>query len=118
LLATYHILETLPHELGLELRACEALGDVLAGEDLVCEVGAGFEGERLGEHERVVAVEEDGGDLLRVLVSTLSYNIQNKGMRRGRRNRTAYLRHIWILEDFKQRVLFLYDSEFGKDFDV
>jgi hypothetical protein len=118
LLATYHILETLPHELGLELRAGEVLGDVLAGEDLVCEVCAGFEGERLGEHERVVAVEEDGGDLLRVLVSTLSYNIQNKGMRRGRRNRTAYLRHIWILGDFKQRVLFLYDSEFGKDFDV
>lgn len=35
----------------------------MGAEDLVCEVGAGFEGEGFGEDERVVAVEEDGGDL-------------------------------------------------------
>lgn len=37
--------------------------DVTRGEDLVGELGAGFEGKRFGEDERVVAVKEEGGDL-------------------------------------------------------
>jgi hypothetical protein len=44
------------------LRAGVLLGDVLGGEDLVGELGAGFEGEFLGEDEGVVAVEEERGD--------------------------------------------------------
>jgi hypothetical protein len=41
-----------------------AIRDVARGEDLVGQLGAGFEGEGFGEDERVVAVEEEGGDLL------------------------------------------------------
>jgi hypothetical protein len=46
------------------LRTGVAIWDVARGENLVCELGAGFEGQLLGEDERVVAVEEEGGDLL------------------------------------------------------
>lgn len=52
-------------EVGKEFGAGVALGDVVFGEDLVGEVGAGFEGEFFGEDEGVVAVEEDFGDLCR-----------------------------------------------------
>jgi hypothetical protein len=46
----------------------EGLGeiDIFGAGDFVDEVSAAFEGERLGEDERVVAVEEDGGDLGRL----------------------------------------------------
>lgn len=40
-----------------------AVADALLFEDLVSELGAGFEGEGFGEDEGVVAVEEDGLDL-------------------------------------------------------
>ena len=40
-----HAAEVLPHEVGEELGAGVALVDVEFGEDLVGEVGAGFEGE-------------------------------------------------------------------------
>jgi hypothetical protein len=40
-----------------------AVGDVAGGEDLICELGAGFEGKGFGEDEGIVAVEEEGGDL-------------------------------------------------------
>jgi len=59
----HHAAEVLADELGEQLRARVAVGDVARGEDLVGELGAGFEGEGLGEHERVVAVEEEGRDL-------------------------------------------------------
>jgi hypothetical protein len=42
--------------------------DVVLFEDLVAELGAGFEGEELGLGERVVAVEEDVVDLVIMLV--------------------------------------------------
>jgi hypothetical protein len=58
----HHAAEVLPNELRHELRAGVLLGDVLGGEDLVGELGAGFEGEFLGEDEGVVAVEEERGD--------------------------------------------------------
>jgi hypothetical protein len=45
------------------LRAGVAVGDVAGGEDLVGELGAGFESEGFGEDEGVVAVEEEGCDL-------------------------------------------------------
>jgi hypothetical protein len=48
------------------LRTGIAVGDVARCEDLVGELGAGFEGEGFGENEGVVAVEEKGGDLLGV----------------------------------------------------
>lgn len=47
-----------------ELRAGVAVGDIAGCEDLVGEFGAGFEGELFGEDERVVAVEQEGGDLV------------------------------------------------------
>ena len=59
----HHAAEVLPHEVGEELRAGVALVDVEFGEDLVGEVGAGFEGEFFRQDEGVVAVEEDFGDL-------------------------------------------------------
>jgi hypothetical protein len=40
-----------------------AVGDVVLFEDLIGEVGAGFEGELLRENESVVAVEENILDL-------------------------------------------------------
>lgn len=76
-LVTYHCLETLTYELGLELWTGEASGNALIGENLICEVGTGFEGERLGLYERVVAVEENGGDLLVVSISDLLCNVSN-----------------------------------------
>jgi hypothetical protein len=53
----------LADELLDELLAGEALVDVVLFADFVDELGAGFEGELLGEDEGVVAVEEEGGDL-------------------------------------------------------
>lgn len=50
-----------------------AIRDFTGCEDLVCEFGAGFEGELFGEDERVVAVEENGGDLA-VLVYLCNYS--------------------------------------------
>jgi len=41
--------------------------DVVLFEELIGEVGTGFEGEALREDERVVAVEEEGCDLERQL---------------------------------------------------
>jgi hypothetical protein len=40
-----------------------AIGDVAGGENLICELGASFEGEGFREDEGVVAIEEEGGDL-------------------------------------------------------
>lgn len=54
----------MPDEFRQELRARVALGALVLFEDLVGELGAGFEGERLGEDEGVVAVEEDLLDLV------------------------------------------------------
>jgi hypothetical protein len=45
------------------LRTGVAIGDVAGGENLIRELGAGFESEGFGEDERVVAVEEESGDL-------------------------------------------------------
>ena len=58
-----HAAEVLAHEVGEELGPRVALVDVELGEDLIAEVGAGFEGEFLRKDEGVVAVEEDFGDL-------------------------------------------------------
>jgi hypothetical protein len=41
-----------------------AIWNIAGCEDLVCELGAGFEGQLLGEDERIIAVKEEGGDLL------------------------------------------------------
>jgi hypothetical protein len=54
----------LADEVAEELRAGVAVGDVFGGEDLVGELGAGFEGEGFGEDEGVVAVEEEVLDLV------------------------------------------------------
>lgn len=59
----HHAAEVLPHEVGEQFGTGVALVDVEFGEDLIGEVGAGFEGEFLGENEGVVAVEKDFGDL-------------------------------------------------------
>lgn len=59
----HHAAEVLSHEIGEELGPRVALVDVEFGEDLVGEVGAGFEGEFFRQDEGVVAVEEDFGDL-------------------------------------------------------
>ena len=64
-----HAAEVLAHEVGEELGTGVALVDVVFGEDFVGEVGAGFEGELFGEDERVVAVEEELGYLVRMGVS-------------------------------------------------
>jgi hypothetical protein len=39
------------------------MGDVVGGEDLICELSAGFKRQLFGEDERVIAVEKEGGDL-------------------------------------------------------
>jgi hypothetical protein len=54
----------LADELAEELRACVAIWDGAGGENFVGELGAGFEGELFRKDERVIAVEEEGGDLL------------------------------------------------------
>ena len=61
--------EVLPHEVLHQLRAGVARGFAMFGEDLVGELGTGFEGEFFGEDERVVAVEEEFDDLEAGLVS-------------------------------------------------
>jgi hypothetical protein len=58
-----HAAEVLADELLDQGLAGEALLDVATGGDLVDEVGAGLEGELLGEDERVVAVEQKSSDL-------------------------------------------------------
>ena len=58
-----HAAEVLADEVVEEFGAGVAVWVVVFGEDLVGEVGAGFEGEFFGEDEGVVAVEEDFGDL-------------------------------------------------------
>jgi hypothetical protein len=67
--ADHHAAEVLPHEVFEQLftRVVDIL-DVVLFEELVGEVGTGFEGEALGEDERVVAVEEDVFDLVCALV--------------------------------------------------
>ena len=60
-----HAAEVLADEVVEEFGAGVAVWDVVFGEDLVGEVGAGFEGEFFREDEGVVAVEEDFGDLKR-----------------------------------------------------
>ena len=60
-----HAAEVLADEVIEELRAGVAVWDVIFGEDLVGEVGTGFEGEFFREDEGIVAVEEDFGDLKR-----------------------------------------------------
>ena len=59
-----HTAEVLTDEVGDELLAgvVDVLDPIL-GEDLVRKVGAGLEGELLGQDERVVAVEQDVSDL-------------------------------------------------------
>lgn len=61
-----HAAEVLADELDDEFWAREGLVelDALGGADLVDELGAALEGELLREDERVVAVEEEGSDLL------------------------------------------------------
>jgi hypothetical protein len=63
-----HAAEVLADELVDEGGAREGLVeiDIFGAGDFVDEVSAAFEGERLGEDERVVTVEEDGGDLGRL----------------------------------------------------
>jgi hypothetical protein len=65
-----HAAEVLADELDDQTRARQGLRlrRVLELQDLVEEVGAPFKGELFGQDERVIAVEEEGGDL-RVLVS-------------------------------------------------
>jgi len=55
----------LANEVGQELRAGVALVDVVFGEYLIGEIGAGFEGELLGQDEGIVTVEEQVGNLVR-----------------------------------------------------
>lgn len=59
--------EVLPDEGGHEVGAGVAVGDALLLAYLVGELGAGFEGELLGEDEGVVAVEEELSYLERVM---------------------------------------------------
>jgi len=58
-----HAAEILAYELAEELGAGVAVVNAPRGKDFVGQLGAGFEGEGFGEDERVVAVEEEGGDL-------------------------------------------------------
>lgn len=58
-----HAAEVLADEFIEELGAGVAVGNVVLGEDLVGEVGAGFEGEFFRENEGIVTVEEDFCDL-------------------------------------------------------
>lgn len=58
-----HAAEVLADEVVEQLGAGVAFLDFVFGEDLVGEVGAGFEGEFFAEDEGVVAVEEDFGNL-------------------------------------------------------
>lgn len=60
----HHAAKVLTDEFREELGAGVACGDVVGGEDFVGEVGAGFEGEGFREDEGVVAVEEEGCELL------------------------------------------------------
>lgn len=59
-----HAAEVLADEFGEELRTGVAVGDAAGFEDLIGEVGTGGEGKGFGKDEGVVAVEEEGGDLL------------------------------------------------------
>lgn len=61
--AEQHAAEVLADIFRQQLRAGVAVWFPLLFEDLVGQLGARFEGEGLGEHERVVAVEEDVLDL-------------------------------------------------------
>lgn len=58
-----HATEVLSDECLEELVDRVDMINVVFLEDLVAEVGAGLEGEELGESEGVVAVKEDVGDL-------------------------------------------------------
>lgn len=59
----HHAAEVLADEVFEEGRAGVAVGETLLLEDLIGELGAGFESEGFGEHKGVVAVEEDRSDL-------------------------------------------------------
>ena len=59
----------LADELIEELGACVPVGDVARGEDLVGQFGAGFESKFFREDERIIAVEENSCNFLRVFVS-------------------------------------------------
>lgn len=61
-----HAAEVLADERLEELVDGVLVVDVVLLEDLIAELGAGFEGEELGLGERVVAVEEDIVDLVSV----------------------------------------------------
>jgi len=58
-----HAAEVLADEVVEQLGAGVSLVDFVFGEDLVGEVGAGFEGEFFAKDEGVIAVEEDFGNL-------------------------------------------------------
>jgi hypothetical protein len=60
-----HALELLADELLDQAVGGVARDDVVLDKDHIDEVGAGFKGKVFGEDERVVAVEEEGGDLWR-----------------------------------------------------
>lgn len=61
---TNHGWEALSYELALQLAACEVQVDMAGGQDLVGDVGTRLERERLGLDKCIIAVEEEGGDLL------------------------------------------------------
>lgn len=64
-----HAAEVLADEVIEELGTGVAVGDVIFGEDLVGEVGTGFEGELFREDEGIVTVEEDFSDLEGCMIS-------------------------------------------------
>jgi len=61
--AAHHAAEVLADEGREQLRAGEALIDVVAFEDFVGELGAGSKGQFFGEDKGVVTVEEELCDL-------------------------------------------------------
>ena len=83
-----HASEVLTNEFLDESIASEANFDIALFADFVDEVGASLEGEFLGKNEGVVAIEEEGVDLI-LIVRAVSISIDQIG---------TYLRHRKVVE--------------------